>query len=398
MKTGFNMLKPNIGLTKREFALIAVLLAAVLGYLLVTYMLQPVYNEYITEKDSLEQSKAFLSNLKASYDRKSEMESQLKEIDGKLKELTAQIPPYMSQEEAILLVDTLSAKDMLTVQLINFDNAGAVPSVVAPAAQTAPTADAAADGTQAVQAATEQAAQAPAAAAALINQDISISFSGSYEQIYSFLSDIENNLRKVAVRGITLQKNKEDKLTGQMKLSFVSYWDAKGQQPYSMEAVPMQEKDSPFVPYSGYSESATKGVEVKPATVLPDFYLIVNSYLDNAAKVKLYQYPIAESEVSADRNEPVDAQITINGKNGEFTYSYSVGENSKSEQKAIKARDGKIRMNVLVQMIKSDKDKVAVTLNVNNNSDMSFELTVKGDNKQNPRFTLGKTAGKVIVK
>lgn len=386
MKAGLNMLKPNIGLTKREFALIAILLATVMGYLLFTYLLQPVYNDYTAGKDSLEQSKAILSNLKASYDRKSEMENQLKEIDGKLQELTVQIPPYMSQEEVILLVDSLSQKNMLTVQMISFDNAGAVPSVAAPAAQTGPVAPA------------TQTTPVPAAAPTLIDQDISLSFSGSYSQIYSFLSDIEKNLRKVAVKGISLQKNQADKLTGQLKLSFVSYWDALGQQPYIMEVAPIAGRDNLFVPYLGYSESATKGTSVVKAQVQPDFYMFVNGYLDNAAKVILSQYPDAASQVSEDVNGPIKASMDLEGDNKAFTYAITVGADSKSSQAAVQVKDGKIRMEIQIQAKKSDKDLVSVTLDVNNKTSLPLEIAIKGENKDKPRFALGKTIGSVTLK
>ncbi len=406
MKTGFNIIKPQIGLTKREFALITLLLVAVMGYLLVTYLIQPVFNNYTAGKDSLEQSKAILSNLKASYDKKSEMESQLKEIEGKLQELTVQIPPYMSQEEAILLLDSLSAKDMLTVQMISFDNPGAVPSLVAPASQTAAadTTAQAAPATQAAPAATPAApTTTPAAPAApavptLVNQDISLSFTGSYPQIYSFLSDIEKNLRKVAVKGISLQKNQEGQLTGQMKISFVSYWDAAGQQPYSMEVPPVHGKDSPFTPYLGFSESATKGSPVVKPVVKPDFSMMLNGYLNNADKAILYQYPNADTTVSADANEIITAKITLDGNENEFTYSYTVGSNTKTAQGSIKVRDGKIRLEVSVQKRTSEQDKVAVVLDVSNNTPVPFEIMVNGDDRQNPRFKLGKTTGSVIVK
>jgi Tfp pilus assembly protein PilO len=390
MKTGLNAFKPKIGLTKREFALIALLLTAVMGYLLFTYLLQPVFNEYTAGKDRLEQSKAILANLKASYERKSEMENSLTEIEGKLHELTVQIPPYLSQEEVILLVDSLSQKDMLMVQLINFDNPGAVPSIAAPVPQTA--VDAAGSNAE------KAVPPAPSAAPTFINQDITLSFTGSYPQIYSFLTDVEKNLRKVAVKGISLQKNQEGQLTGQMKLSFVSYWDVDGQQPYTMEVPQIPGKDSPFTPYLGYSESAVKGSPVVKPVVQPDFTMMVNGYLNNADKVVLYQYPKADTTVSADDNGIIKANMTLNGSDSGFTYSYTVGKNTKTSQGSIKVRDGKIRLEVLVQKRSSEQDKIAVVLDVANNTSLPFEIAVSGDEPQNPRFRLGKTAGSIIVK
>ena len=399
MKMGLNSLKPKVGLTKREFILVALMFVALEGYLLFTYLLQPALNDYLAVKMRVDSANTILTSMKADFTKKADMENQIAQIDGQLKELTSQIPPYLSQEEVILLVDSLVKKDMITVQMINFDNAGAFPSIAAPAAQApaAPSA-AAAQPDQQTAAPAAAPAVAPAAAPALVSQDISLSFSGSYSQIYSFLSDIENNLRKVSVKGITLQKNKGEELTGQMKLSFVSYWDAEGQQPFMMEAAPIIGKDSPFTLYPGYSETSTKETPVVKAPIQPDFYMLINGYLDNAAKVMLSQYPKAETEASADVNGAVKASIRLDGSDGAFTYAYTVGKVSKSEKTAIKVRDGKIRMEILVQARKSEKDKVGVTLDVNNHSGMPFEITIKGDNKQNPRFILGKTVGNVIVK
>ena len=52
MKPGLSNFKPKGGLTKREFALVALLLVVFEGYLLFTYVLQPALNKYNAAQSS----------------------------------------------------------------------------------------------------------------------------------------------------------------------------------------------------------------------------------------------------------------------------------------------------------------------------------------------------------
>lgn len=375
--------KPQNGLTRREFILVAIMIIAIEGYLLFTYFIQPAYTGYISAKAVLQSKQALLDSLKADYSKKPEMDKEIQKLDGQLTDIKKQIPAYLSQEEVILLLDGLSGKDGLAVQSISFQNAASLPL------------KAITSGKKPDEAGNKGIAPVPT----VLDQNIGITFTGSYDQIYGFLKDIEGSLRKVAVKGMTLQRNSGNELSGQMMLDFISYWDGnKGQEPFTMAAAPIPGKVSLFEQYPGYSASAEQASPKMKTDVQADFYLLINSYLNNSAKVVLMNYYKSGSEASMDTNGPVRASLVIEGGKGSYTYSYKVGSSSRKEKTAAAVKNGKISLDVIVQPRKSDQDKVSAVLDVTNRTDIPLEITVSGDDSKAPRFVLGKTQGNVSLK
>jgi hypothetical protein len=104
------------------------------------------------------------------------------------------------------------------------------------------------------------------------------------------------------------------------------------------------------------------------------------------------------SEAIEDKNEIVNARMTLNEVNGQYTFSYSLGAYDIVEDSPTEIKDGKIRMEVLVQPRQSDQDRVGLVLDITNNTSVPFEITVKGDDPSNPRFITGQTSGSVVVR
>ncbi len=375
--------KPQNGLTRREFLLVAIMIIAIEGYLLFSYFVQPAYNDYVSVQAALQSKQALLDSLKADYSKKPEMDKEIKKLDEQLSDIKTRIPSYLSQEEVVLLLDKLSGKDGLAVQSISFQNAASLPfKTVTSGKKPDETGD-----------------KGKAPVPTVVDQNIGITFTGSYDQIYGFLKDIEGSLRKVAVRGMVLQRNSGTELSGQIMLDFISYWDGnKGQEPFAMVAAPIPGKASPFEQYPGYSANAEQVSPEVKTSVQADFYLLINSYLNNSAKVVLMNYYKSGSEASMDINGPVRASLVIEGGKGSYTYSYTVGSSSRREKTTTAVKNGKIGVEVVVQPRKADEDKVSAVLDVTNKTDIPVEITVSGDDSKAPRFVLGKTQGSVSLK
>ena len=153
-----------------------------------------------------------------------------------------------------------------------------------------------------------------------------------------------------------------------------------------------------FDEYSGYSIGAKTPVEVQRPAAKPDFYITLNSLLNNSAKIFMMNYYKSGSEAIEDKNEIVNARMTLNEVNGQYTFSYSLGAYDIVEDSPTEIKDGKIRMEVLVQPRQSDQDRVGLVLDITNNTSVPFEITVKGDDPSNPRFITGQTSGSVVVR
>jgi hypothetical protein len=132
--------------------------------------------------------------------------------------------------------------------------------------------------------------------------------------------------------------------------------------------------------------------------IQPNFYMLINTYLDNAPKVILGEYPNAETEIYANTNTTVKCSLLLSGSGSKFTYSFTVGNTTRKGAKGLTSADGIIRLDVISQPLKDSKDKVAVILDVDNRTNARLEIAVRNDDAVSPRFKLGKKTGEVIIK
>lgn len=375
-------LKPQRGLTAREFILLALLIIAIEGYFIISYILVPAYDSYVSATDDLAMRKEVLAELKQDFVRKSAMEEEIKKAEEKLAVIQEQLPPYVSQEEVIFFLEDVSYLSGLTIQSITFHDTDKLPLTVLPP-----------EGTE------EKVYTGAAPTPVIVEQKIGINFMGNYQQLYDFLDNVESSFRKVCMKSMTMQKNNEGLLNGVLTLSFTSYWDDHdGRKPYVMVPTPTPGKASLFDEYTGYSIGARAPVEVQRPAAKPDFYITLNSLLNNSAKIFMMNYYKSGSEAIEDKNEIVNARMTLNEVNGQYTFSYSLGAYDIVEDSPTEIKDGKIRMEVLVQPRQSDQDRVGLVLDITNNTSVPFEITVKGDDPSNPRFITGQTSGSVVVR
>jgi Tfp pilus assembly protein PilO len=375
-------LKPQRGLTAREFILLALLIIAIEGYFIISYILVPAYDSYVSATDDLAMRKEVLAELKRDFVRKSAMEEEIKKAEEKLAVIQEQLPPYVSQEEVIFFLEDVSYLSGLTIQSIAFHDTDELPLTVLPPEGTG-----------------EKVYTGAAPTPVIVEQKIGINFMGNYQQLYDFLDNVESSFRKVCMKSMTMQKNNEGLLNGVLTLSFTSYWDDhEGRKPYVMVPTPTPGKASLFDEYTGYSIGAQAPVEVQRPAAKPDFYITLNSYLNNSAKIFMMNYYKSGSEAIEDKNEIVNARMTLNEVNGQYTFSYSLGAYDIVEDSPTEIKDGKIRMEVLVQPRQSDQDRVGLVLDITNNTSVPFEITVKGDDPSNPRFITGQTSGSVVVR
>lgn len=375
-------LKPQRGLTAREFILLALLIIAIEGYFILSYILVPAYDSYVSASEDLKMREDVLTELKRDFVRKSAMEEEIKKAEEKLAVIQEQLPPYVSQEEVIFFLEDVSYLSGLTIQSIAFHDTDELPLTVLPP-----------EGTE------EKVYTGAAPTPVIVEQKIGINFMGNYQQLYDFLDNVESSFRKVCMKSMTMQKNNEGLLNGVLTLSFTSYWDDhEGRKPYVMVPTPTPGKASLFDEYTGYSIGAQAPVEVQRPAAKPDFYITLNSLLNNSAKIFMMNYYKSGSEAIEDKNEIVNARMTLNEVNGQYTFSYSLGAYDIVEDSPTEIKDGKIRMEVLVQPRQSDQDRVGLVLDITNNTSVPFEITVKGDDPSNPRFITGQTSGSVVVR
>jgi len=129
----------------------------------------------------------------------------------------------------------------------------------------------------------------------------------------------------------------------------------------------------------------------------PDFYIVLKASSSNETKVSYGVYPRVETELRSNVNNAIRAKLTISGDEDQFEYVYSLASYQKSEKRKLPATGGTIRLKILSCQRIGDNDNVSILLDIDNNTDMPFEIVVVNDDVLSPRFHIGLTKGNVNV-
>lgn len=134
-----------------------------------------------------------------------------------------------------------------------------------------------------------------------------------------------------------------------------------------------------------------------------DIALSLSSESSDLSSVVLGRRGLTSSQVSANTNDNVPVVIDIGGENGEYTLSYSVGENTYPGDTAAFSK-GTLEtfnpgrsMDLIVFSSKrdSDADNAGASVTINNNSDMTLNIKVINDDTSNPRFNIESANGSI---
>ncbi|MDP4093533.1 MAG: hypothetical protein Q8920_09250 [Bacillota bacterium] len=401
MKINFSDFKAKRRLTQREFLFISLLVLVLEIYLIATLTIMPAWNKYSNDKEKNSNLSALSKNLEIQFANKRTYEKNIQLEEFKINKLSEEIPPYSSQEDIVLTMDNYSKSTGLEIDSLAFDSVGTnlsnlqkgiMPSNGKSAVNQQPQAS---PGTQALPGNTGN------TTASITGDGVSLAFKGTYNQLYGFLSDIEKSTRKIIVSNISAARDADGLLNGTITLMYVSYREPGDNGQYKLTTPSTGGKVNPFVPYPGYKDGSTvqNSNSTTPIKIIdPDFYLLLNTYRDNAPKVIMGVYPRTETEVYDDVNDLVKGKITISQSGGKYKYTYTLGTSVYTEESALAVKDGVIRMNVTSQPRVSPADKVAIKMDIENKTSLPFEIDIVSDDKDMPRFTVGSKSGNVIVK
>ncbi len=376
-----NLFKAGGGykISRREFGLIAVLFIVLEIYVLYNYLLLPRWNEYQAVEERVSMTRQNHDLLAQEYAKLGELQGAMDQRQEEYEALQALVPPYVSQEDIILTLGDYADSSDLRVNSLSFDSpqSGGLEVLSAEEGGGAQSTGLAGQG-------------------AVVARSVSVSFTGEYAQLYKFLGSVEKNERLMTVRDIALQRQKGTTVSGSFRLTMAGYVDDSGKV-FELDVPDSPQKPSLFTAYPGFPEDAGSVSGELSDYLKPNFSMTLSSYLDNAPKVSMAEYPKVETEINFNTNDQIAGKLTLTGTGGSYRYSYTLGTESYTGASAISVTDGVIRMNVISQARKSAQDKVGIILDVENKTDVPLEIAVQNDDPTRPRFELGKTSGEVRV-
>lgn len=231
---------------------------------------------------------------------------------------------------------------------------------------------------------------------------VAIKFNGGYEDIKTFIGELEKNARLIAVTNITITATSDSILSGTMNLEY--------------HGVPkLNDADSEYLKWtlknvygkedlfsSGAASGAYAVTEETQDKAINDFVMILKS-IDS--EMNSFSMGLAEDETnssiisSSDKDEEVE--ITLNEENGELYYKYKTLTSSypldyNSENK-FESKSEDIVINILSEKRTTESDINKVKLRVINNTTKNVEIILEKDDSENPRIDITTEGNKVNI-
>ena len=416
---------PSLSLSKRDSILIGLLVLGLEGYGVYNLLLSPKWQVYSSLQIRYAAEQRIATNFEKDMAQKSQYLENLKLLDYKQSVLTREIPAEIPQEEIVLTLNKLAKARELELGGISLSNISTVSKQDFAAGKTSsaqpqnaskvntPTSVSndinASQGTTSTS--TPKVSKTSQAKPKLVGnmvlvEDVDLTFSGNYGALYNFISDLEKSERKIIVKEVSMTRGNGNLLKGALKVQYVGYITPEDESTYSLDTPPVSGKTSPFLAYPGFEDKVAASLQGStpasgPAPVKtynPNFYLLLNTYDDNAPKIIVGDYTKDGTELYSNTNASVRGKLSISGSQDSMTYSYSLGGTAQSKTAKLLIDGGKLRLEVISQPRKNEQDKVSLMLDVDNKTDYPLEITVINDDKQAPRFSLGTQLGSVTVK
>lgn len=387
-----NKFKPGYTLSKTEFTLIVGLLAVAVIVLSANYFLLPQYTQLQGTIRQYESQQTLLNNLKAEYAKLDSYKQQDDTLGAQLKEFEQAVPAYYSQEEIVSALDDASSKSSLRLLGISFggvttnNESSFLDGLKQSSAAKNETAK---KGNDKNSGKTEKESQ-------IVSERVTLSYTGTYKNLVDFMAAFESGNRQVSFRNMTMNRADDSTLTGSLILLFYGRLGEHSQKDtaypgYDYAVKAPAGKSDPFAAFAGYGQTAASPA----AEDTPEFFVILNTYDDNASKVIMGNYPVSSTQIGSETNGIVSATLTVGLSDGKYTYTYQLDGSSRSGTFDIAGNA--LSLSVLSRARKSSLDKVGMKLDVINNTDKTLVVNVKNEDSTKPRFQLGATTGSVKV-
>jgi len=244
-----NFSKLSISISKKEKRLLIILLFAIFLWVVNKFTLSVQSAEILELEQKKDSYEAELNKINAILEKDKPITDKLNEVNRDIKHIRAKYFSDIDQPKIMSLLNDIIDNNNLNIPSMNFSEPDKV----------------------------------------TINDmetmyiDISIPFEGSYEELSSFFSQLRSSSKKFLVTQLTLSKNSDNLLSGEIGLNAYSYDEAiEGYTDYShIQNVQNTIKENPFKPFEGYKENNAED------EIYDDDYLIAN---DNKHKTVLENF------------------------------------------------------------------------------------------------------------
>ncbi|MCR5216509.1 MAG: hypothetical protein K6C69_06190 [Lachnospiraceae bacterium] len=237
-----------------------------------------------------------------------------------------------------------------------------------------------------------------------LTADIQLEFEGEYDNTKVFLNDILTNVSDpTAIESLEMEYSLDTGvITSTLGLKYFALQSATAPNP----AEPIEMECGVENIFS------SEGGVASPKTMAENFQYIRSDY-DLCAVVSPNGADLdaiimgtsnnskAKDSISVDENGETELTVTFMGKEGKYTVNYQLGDEKYPTKNFDKGATIKVgdTLDFLIQSTeRSDKkDKVALTVNFVNETDMELNVLIADDDENSPRVSVGDRKGEVKI-
>ena len=402
-------------LTTREKRLLAVLLAAilVLGYYKLILEPQRIRIQELSMKK--EEYGKIIEQMKKDISAFDQLDNDLKNLNAKISFLTQKLYPSIFQEKIIIMLDEqikisdLTAKSItfsdLTINLIKNQQDQTIEQQESSLRQFVQIYQDAANIIKNRELPQPEENKPQQEEKSSLSRDVeqmsaAIDFTGTYRMLMNFIKEVEGSDKITPIKSLEIRKVEEsDLLEGNINLEYyaVPKLNMQDEEYYRWEVQNTYGKENPFDLFSGY---------INPSSLIKyDFAMTLNSYSSGLPTVIMgknmesanssYIYAISQG------NEDVELQILQEGN--QYYYKYRAGYESlpqdyENEMVEFKPFGKRIEFMINSRKRVNSNDNSGINLSLVNMSDLTLQVTVDKDDFQNPRVTIDREQGSIVIK
>lgn len=226
---------------------------------------------------------------------------------------------------------------------------------------------------------------------------VAINFSGSYENLKSFIKSIEDYERKIVITNINISAKSQEELTGVLSLEFHGVPKLAGEDEEYLKWTlnNVYGKDVLFSSGSASGAYANTIEEQSTEKDSNDFVMMLKSSLSELPTVTLGKAKddLTESYIYSDNEKIEDVEITFEEADGKTYFKYKTSSSyypkeNTSVGKEFTPKTSDIVLEILSEKRSGTSDNSGINLSVINNTSKKVEIIIKNDDTSNPRVSV----------
>lgn len=239
--------------------------------------------------------------------------------------------------------------------------------------------------------------QETATATTVEQQQINVSIQGQYNNIQKFVKQLETYSQRIIITNSEFKALAEGNVSATLALEIYALPNLQAQaQSWGLNGT--YGKDVPFSNLgTAYTQTLITADENKR-----DFLGIVKSSYSDLSSFMLGKADDSEKQsyLVTDQNNRIEASIRLSQIDGQYAYTYSVGQESyplKGQQEVFTPKSQYIVIDLISEAIVDQRDTTKLALKVENKTDKQVVIFIRNDDQQAPRIEILDVAENVTV-